>query len=118
MKPFSQIQESLLLGLAFIGMLVPNGWFLWHLFAHPEVVREALANPVAQLVIAEAFLLMFLLAWLIHRTGFRSPGWLAFIFLSLIGSMACSAPAFLYLASHRARKAAREAVARPVADAP
>ena len=104
MKPFTVIQERVLLILALFGLIVPNGFFLYHAFSHPELVREALTNPVAQLVIAEAFFLMFLFAWFIHRIGFRSPGWLAFIFLSLLGSMACSAPCFLYLASRRARK--------------
>lgn len=104
MKPFTRCQEKTLLALALFGVCIPNGFFLYHALTNPDTVREALANPVAQLVIAEAFFLMFLLAWFINRIGFRKPGWLAFIFLSFLGSMACSAPAFLYLASRRARK--------------
>jgi hypothetical protein len=104
MKPFTPVQERVLLGLSLFGLVGPNGFFLYHALTNPESVREALTNPVAQLIIAEAFFLMFLLAWLVNRVGFRSPGWLAFIFLSFLGSMACSAPAFLYLASRRARK--------------
>lgn len=59
---------------------------------------------MALVLITEAFLLMFLFAWLIHHLKFRSPGWLAFIVMSHVGSMVFSVPAFLYLASRNARK--------------
>ncbi len=103
MKPFTQTQERLLLGLAAFGLLVPNGFFLYYSLIAPTALHAALTNPVALVFITEAFLLMFLFAWLIHRLGFRSPGWLAFIIMSLVGSMVFSVPAFLYLASRRAR---------------
>jgi len=51
---------------------------------------------VALVFIIEAFLLMFLFAWVIRYLGFRSPGWLAFIIMSLLGSMVFSVPAFLF----------------------
>ena len=55
------------------------------------------------LFITEAFLLMLFFAWLIRHLGFRSPGWLAFLIMSLVGSMVFSVPAFLYLVSRKAR---------------
>ncbi len=104
MKPFSIGQERLLLALAAAGFIVPNGVFLFYLMAEPAIFKAALRNPVALVFIAEAFFLMFLFAGVIRRQGFRAPGWFAFIALSLAGSMAFSVPAFLYLASRRARK--------------
>lgn len=102
MKPFSEIQERFLLTTAIVGFMVPNGLFVYHSLLHPAAFQTALANPVALLFMAEALLLMLLLAWLIHHLGFRSPGWLAFIIMSLVGSMAFSVPAFLFLASRKA----------------
>ena len=105
MKPFTSIQEKLLLALAAFGFAVPNGCFLYVVFTDPATFQAALANPIALVFIAEAFLLMFLGAWLIHRWGVRSPGWKAFIVLSLIGSLAFSIPTYLWLASRSARAA-------------
>ena len=104
MKPFTTAQEKFLLVLAIFGLVGPNGCFLYYSLAAPPVLHAALGNPVALVFIAEAFLLMFLFGWLIHRMGFRSPGWLAFILMSLIGSLAFSVPAFFYFASRHARK--------------
>lgn len=104
MKPFTIAQEKLLLTLAVFGLIVPNGIFLYCSLFAPSLLHDALANPVALVFIAEAFLLMILFAWIIHREGFRSPGWLAFIVMSLLGSLAFSIPAFLYLASRHTRR--------------
>lgn len=105
MKPFTPIQEKLLLALAVFGLVVPNGFFLYYSLVAPAALHLALSNPVALVFITEAFLLMFLFAWVIRYWGLRSPGWLAFIVMSLLGSMVFSVPAFLYLASRNARKA-------------
>lgn len=107
MKPFTNAKEKLLLALAVSGLIVPNGIFIYYSLAAPALLHDALTNPVALVFIAEAFLLMFLFAWVIHRQGLRSPGWLAFIVLSLLGSLAFSVPAFLYLASRRSRRKLR-----------
>ena len=104
MKPFTTTQERLLLTLAVFGLIVPNGSFLYYSLVAPAALRAALSNPVALVFITEAFLLMFLFAWVIGHLGFRSPGWLAFIIMSLFGSLVFSVPAFLYLASRNARK--------------
>ena len=103
MKPFSRGQEKALLALAIFGIIVPNGVFLYFSLIDATALHEALNNPIALVFMTEAFLLMLLFAWLIRRLGFRSPGWLVFLIMSLVGSMVFSVPAFLYLASRRAR---------------
>src|SRR5687768_9358924 len=108
MKPFTAGQEKLLLALASFGLLVPNGLFLYHALWNPDAVRAALTNPVALVFMTEAFFLMFLFAWLIHRSGNKSPGWKVFILMSLVGSMVFSVPAFLYLVSRNARQSKRQ----------
>jgi hypothetical protein len=113
MKPFSQSHERMLLALALFGLFVPNGVFLYCFFATPEVVKGALGNPVALVFMAEAMLLMLLCAWLVARLELRSPGWPVFILASLVGSLAFSVPAFLYLASRNARRSAHKAPDQP-----
>jgi len=105
MKSFTQTQQKILLALAIFGLVVPNGFFLYHALLAPGILWAALSNPVALVFITEAFLLMFLLAWVIRHLGLRSPGWIAFINMSLVGSMVFSVPAFLYLVSRKPRNA-------------
>jgi len=102
--PLTPIQEKLLLALALFGLIVPNGIFLYYAFCVPSVLVAALGNPAALLFIGEAFLLMVLLAWLIHHFGLDSPGWRMFIIMSLLGSLTFSVPAFLYLTNRKARR--------------
>lgn len=101
---FSRNQEIGLLILSLVGLLGPNGLFIWATVAKPELLWAAMSNPVAQVFMVEAFVLMFLFAYLIARQGLRSPGWGAFILMSLIGSMMFSVPAALYFWSRQARK--------------
>lgn len=100
---FSRKQEIGLLVLSIIGLLGPNGLFIWATVVAPESVGAAMGNPVAQVFMVEAFVLMFLFAYLIARQGLRSPGWMTFVLMSLVGSMMFSVPACLYLWSRRMR---------------
>ena len=99
MRPFTAAQEKFLFALAVFGGVVPNGFFLYYFLVAPAPLHAELSNPVALVFTTKAFLLMFLFAWVIRHFGLRSPGWLAFIFMSLLGSMVFSVPAFLYLTS-------------------
>lgn len=104
MKPFTATQERVLLALSILGLTVPNGVFLWVAFLHPGALEAALRNPASAVFIAEAFFLMFLGAWLAGRAGLRRPGPLAFVALSLAGSLAFSVPLTLWMASRDARR--------------
>lgn len=96
-------ERAVLAALAIFGLVVPNGIFIWYALTPPVLVEAALRNPIALVFIAEAFFLMFLFAWPIGRLGLRRPGRLAFIAMSLIGSMAFSVPAALWLAGRSKR---------------
>ena len=87
----SGTESGFLLGLALFGLFVPNGIFVWALFAHPDLIRDALVNPVSFVFIAEAFLLMFLFAWLLAKSGSKAKGGL-FVIGTLIGGMGFSVP--------------------------
>lgn len=77
--------------------------FLYYSLFASEILHAAFGNPIGLIFTLEALLLMMLFAWLIHHRGYHSPGWIAFIVMSLVGSMAFSVPAFLYLTSRKAR---------------
>ena len=105
MKPFTSAQKNLLFTLALLGLIVPNGIFLYYSLFAPATLFAALSNPIALVFIGEALFLMLFFAWLLRWWGARSPGWLAFITMSLLGSMAFSVPALFYFASRHAEKA-------------
>lgn len=104
--PFSRFTECLLLILAMVGLVGINGLFLTHFYHHPDAMLSAWRDPIAGVFILEAFILMFLGAWLVRRQEIRNPGWIWFIILSLLGTLLFSVCLYLYLASRRARQAA------------
>lgn len=97
MKPFTAIQERALFGLALFGILIPNGIFLYLSVSNAAAVRASFSNPITLVLWLEAFLLLALFCWLINRLGNPKPGWVVFLILSIVGSLACSVPAFLWL---------------------
>ena len=100
--------RGILLGTAIAGFLFINIPFLYFAVLEREVYTEAMRNGMALVFMGEAFLLMFLIAFLISRLGLQKPGWLLFIVFSVLGSLAFSIPFFLYLHS-------REGKGEPVA---
>jgi hypothetical protein len=72
-----------------------NGVFLYYAFARPDLLADALANPISLVFILEASVLTAFGAWAVMRAGLRRPGWGAFVVLSVVGSLAFSVPAFV-----------------------
>ena len=95
---FSKREQTTLLVLAIAGLIIPNGIFLRYAFSDSDYMKQALGNPISLVFIAEAFFLMFLFAWLIRKMEIRKPTGFFFIVMSILGSMAFSVPASLYLA--------------------
>ncbi|MDI1319137.1 MAG: hypothetical protein PSW75_02945 [bacterium] len=83
--------------LAAFGFIAPNGVFLYFFLHDPEMTKAALRNPISLVFITEAFVLMFLFAWLLGKAGIKKPSGLLFVAMSLIGSLGFSLPAALYL---------------------
>ena len=82
---------------ALLGFLGPNGLFLYYAIWHQDILKQAMDNPIAQALMAEAFILMALGCWIIKLKGIRSPSWRTFLAMSLIGSLSFSVPAYLWL---------------------
>ena len=82
-----------------LGFLFINLPFLYYFLFEKAIYDAALANPVALVFIAEAFLLLAFFAFLIAKLGWKRPGWILFIVFSILGSLAFSVPFMLYLHS-------------------
>lgn len=97
MHAFASLRSyrSLLWTVAFVGFFGLNAVFVYYATVYPDVMIAALRNPVSLVFILEAFLMTGLIAGLIAHYGLRKPGWLAFVVLSIVGSLAFSVPAFI-----------------------
>jgi hypothetical protein len=82
---------------AIIGFLTINGPFLYYALIDTDTYAAAMKNGMALLFIGEAFFLMIFLAIVIAKIGWKSPGWIFFVAMSILGSLAFSIPLQLYL---------------------
>ena len=78
--------RPLLYILAVIGLFGINGVFLYNALLRPDVMAAATENPISLVFQIEAFLMVGFIAWLMALYGFKRPGWLAFVVLSIAGS--------------------------------
>jgi len=98
MSPLQPLRPLLLIA-AIAGFFAVNVPFLYFIAFERETYTQAMNNGVALVFVGEAFLLMFFIAFVIAKLGWKNPGWLFFILMSLVGSMAFSVPLQLYLIS-------------------
>ncbi len=84
--------NRLFLWLALVGFFLVNVPFLYFSFLRREVYETAMGNGMALVFMGEAFLLLIFFACFIHWVGIRKPGWLFFVVMSLLGSLAFSIP--------------------------
>lgn len=89
-------QRRTLAVLALIGLVGPNGIFIYYSIVDASAIHRTLGDPIALAFIAESFLTMGIMAWLIRARGRSNPGWVSFIIMSLLGSLAFSFPAYLW----------------------
>jgi hypothetical protein len=89
--------RPLLLVLSILGFLLINCPFLYFTLMVEGAYAEAMGNGIALVFMGEAFLLLGFFAFLIAKLGGRSPGWLFFVGMSLLGGLAFSIPLQLWL---------------------
>ena len=99
MPAITSKMRILLLVFAVVALVGPNGLFLYYYYSDPGLLSEAQSNPIALAFMIEAmFLLVLFLVMVWQKT--RSAGQvIIYLGLSLIGSLAFSAPLFLYMQS-------------------
>ncbi len=81
--------------VAAIGALGLNGVFLYAVFVNPSLIGAAFANPVSLAFVLEAFVMLGLLAYVLHRWEVSRLTWLGFVILSLLGGLAFAFPVAL-----------------------
>jgi hypothetical protein len=91
--------RPLLLVAAISGFLLINCPFLYYALIATDVYSEGMKNGLALVFIGEAFLLLAFLAFIIAKMGWKRPGWVFFVCMSILGSLAFSIPLQLYLMS-------------------
>jgi hypothetical protein len=92
---YSPTERRWLWTVAALGFLGVNGTFLYGFFFVPGAMSEAMTNPVSMAFLAEALILLALLAYLLGRWGVNRLGRVWFVVLSALGSMAFALPAVL-----------------------
>ena len=92
---YSRGERAALVALAVVGLLGINAVFAWALVYDRQAMWAALQNPVSAVFVAEAFLLMGFLAYLLRKWGVARLRWGWFVLLSLLGSMAFAMPVVL-----------------------
>jgi len=89
-------QERLWLwALAIVGAAGLNTAFVYGLVVQPELLAQAMSNPVSLAFIIESLLLMCAFAYLLNKWGVSRLQWGWFVALSLLGSMALALPVVL-----------------------
>lgn len=112
-KPIALTSERVLLALAPLGFLVPNGVFVYCALCRYSVVSAAQGNPVSAAFIGEAIFFMLLLAWFFqHQERGPMKGWV-FPLLTLVGRLAFSVPFSLILYGRNQRRLSAELAASP-----
>ena len=96
---FSTNQRRLLGVTALVGLLGPNGVFLYYAFTRWSELVAAMGHPVTLAFIAEAMLVLLLFAILLAVKPIGPWGWKTFVVLSLVGGLGFGIPAILLLNS-------------------
>ena len=100
----SQTQRRVLIAVALLGLLGPNGVFVYYALARWDALLGAMQHPVTLAFVIDALAAMALLAVGIARWPLGRWGWKAFVLLSLVGGLAFSIPAFVVMNSSRGER--------------
>jgi hypothetical protein len=92
---YSRRERFWLVVLALVGLVGLNGAFLYGMFARPDALADALANPIALAFMLEALIMVGVLAYLLGRWGVMTLHWGWFVALSFIGGIAFALPVVL-----------------------
>jgi len=94
-----------LLAVALVGLVVPNGVFLYWLFAEFDGLQSALHNHLALAFMLDAAITLVILAVYFAHRPIGPIRWPWFVVLSLLGGFAFSLPFYWWLNTRQARSA-------------
>jgi hypothetical protein len=84
---------------AIVGLVGPNGLFLYFALYRGSEFSVAMNNPITRAFMLDAFAAMAILAYLFAKWRVGRLSWIWFIVLSLIGGLMFSVPAFVLISS-------------------
>ncbi len=84
---YSSQERFWLWTMALFGLIVINGVFLYALFFKPDLLFEAMTNPVSAAFMVETFLLLGAFAYLLSKWKVNRLSWRWFVVLSLLGGV-------------------------------
>lgn len=91
-----QTARIILLILAILAAVGPNGVYLYSIVTDPGLNQAALENPVALAFMIEAMMLLTLFLWYVY---YRTKSWLQvllYLLFAFLGSLAFSFPLFMF----------------------
>lgn len=88
-------QRKVLLGVAVLAFLGPNGFYLYYAATQPELNAEALSNPISLAFMIEAMMLLALFLWFVFKTTGSWTKVGLYLVLAFLGCLAFSLPFFL-----------------------
>lgn len=97
-------QRNVLLGVAIVALIGPNGLYLYYAISQPELNQEAMRNPVSLAFMIEAMMLLGLFLWYVFLS---TRSWLRvgiYLVLAFLGSLAFSLPMFIYRRGDRGKE--------------
>lgn len=100
-KDFSPVTRTVLLLIAIVAALGPNGLYIYSSIQDPELNQKALANPVALAFMMEAMVLLAIFLWFVFQRTRSVIQVIVYLVLTFVGSLAFSFPFFLYVESSR-----------------
>ena len=83
--------------VALLGLVVPNGLFIYWLFVEFQGLDAVLQNKLALAFMLEAFLLLVLLSVYFARRPIGRVAWGWFVALSIIGGLGFGLPFYYWL---------------------
>ena len=97
-------ERLLLTTIAIVGGVGLNGVFLCVVLWRRDLLRPAMSDPIAWVLMIEALIVTGILAWLFARRGVSRIGPLWFWVLSLAGGLALSIPVALLNSPREGRR--------------
>ena len=104
---YSPRERFWLWALAAFGFVVLNGVFVYGIL-QPEMIEEAMTNPLALVFIGEALLLVGVMSYLLAKWQVIRLSWPWFVLFSLLGSMAFALPVVLLWPKNQNKGTTRE----------
>lgn len=99
----TKTQRNVLLGVAILALVGPNGLYLYYAITQPELNQAALSNPISLAFMIEAMMLLGLFLWFVYLNTKSWARVALYLVLAFLGSLAFSLPIYLHRRSRNGK---------------